>query len=97
MALLLAGIVMISLAWGQIYVPIKAMVGVLGKQLGLPGFQDMVLTPEQTAVIWHIRLPRILVGLLVGAALGVSGAVLQGVFGNSLADPGIIGVSSGQG
>lgn len=95
MPLLLAGIVLISLACGQVYVPVKVMLGVMGKQLGLPGFQEMVLTPEQTAVIWHIRLPRILVGSLVGAALGVSGAVLQGVFGNSLVDPGIIGVSSG--
>lgn len=95
MALLLAVVVLISLAWGQVNVPVAAMLGVLGKQLGLPGLRDMVLTPEQTAVIWHIRLPRILVGLLVGAGLGVSGAVMQGVFGNSLADPGIIGVSSG--
>ena len=95
MSLLLAGVVLLSLAWGQVPVPVGAMFGVLGNQLGLPGFQNIMLTPEQTAVIWHIRLPRILVGVLVGAALGVSGAVLQGVFGNSLADPGIIGVSSG--
>lgn len=95
MALLLAIVVLVSLSWGQVPVPVAAMLGVLGQQLGLPGGQQMVLTPEQTAVIWHIRLPRILVGLLVGAGLGVSGAVMQGVFGNSLADPGIIGVSSG--
>jgi iron complex transport system permease protein len=95
MGLLLAGVILMSLAWGQVQVPVAAMFGVLGNQVGLPGFQNMALTPEQTAVIWHIRLPRILVGVLVGAALGVSGAVLQGVFGNSLADPGIIGVSSG--
>ncbi|QJW44858.1 iron ABC transporter permease [bacterium BFN5] len=94
-ALLLSGIALISLACGQVYIPVQVMLGAMGKQLGLPGFQEIVLTPEQTAVIWYIRLPRILVGLLVGAALGVSGAVLQGVFGNALADPGIIGVSSG--
>jgi iron complex transport system permease protein len=40
-------------------------------------------------------MPRLIVGILVGGALGISGAVLQGVFSNPLADPGIIGVSSG--
>jgi len=95
MSILLLGVAMFSLAWGQIYIPIKALVGVIGKQLHIPGLQDIALTQEQIAVIWHIRLPRTLVGLLVGAALGISGAVMQGVFGNPLADPGIIGVSSG--
>lgn len=46
-------------------------------------------------VLWDIRLPRVLVGALVGAALAVSGAVLQGLFRNPLADPGIVGVSAG--
>lgn len=95
MSILLLSVAMFSLAWGQIYIPIKALVGVIGKQLHIPGLQDIALTQEQIAVIWHIRLPRTLVGLLVGAALGISGAVMQGVFGNPLADPGIIGVSSG--
>lgn len=40
-------------------------------------------------------MPRMLVGVLVGAALGISGAVMQGIFSNPLADPGIIGISSG--
>lgn len=95
MSLLLMGIVLLSLASGQVYVPVKSMLAVIGKQLNFPGLQDVVLTPEQIAVVWHIRLPRLLVGLLVGAALAVSGAVMQGVFGNALADPGIIGVSGG--
>lgn len=95
LGILLAGVILVSLGSGQVKVPLPAMLAVIGKQLGLPGFAGAVLTPEQTAVVWHIRLPRILVGLLVGAALGVSGAVMQGVFGNPLADPGIIGVSAG--
>lgn len=49
----------------------------------------------EQAVFWHIRLPRVLLGLLVGCALGISGAALQGLFRNMLADPGLIGVSSG--
>jgi len=46
-------------------------------------------------VLWEIRLPRTVMGLIVGAALAVSGAVLQGLFRNPLADPGIVGVSAG--
>lgn len=95
MSAILLGTVLLSLAWGQIYVPPQSMLTVIGKVLHLPGIQGDTLTPEQTAVIWHIRMPRTLVGVLVGAALAVSGAVMQGVFGNPLADPGIIGVSSG--
>ena len=49
----------------------------------------------QEAVIIAIRLPRVLLGLLVGGSLAISGAVMQGLFRNPLADPGLIGVSSG--
>lgn len=46
-------------------------------------------------IVWDLRLPRVLTGLLTGACLASSGALLQGVMRNSLADPGIIGVSAG--
>src|SRR5699024_10527480 len=46
-------------------------------------------------VVWEIRFPRVLLAALVGSALATSGAALQGLFGNSLADPGIIGVTAG--
>ncbi|RAP40252.1 iron ABC transporter [Rhodovulum viride] len=48
-------------------------------------------------VLFEIRLPRLAMGALVGAALAVSGAVMQGLFRNPLADPGLVGVSSGAG
>lgn len=48
-------------------------------------------------IIWDIRLPRVLIGLLVGACLSIAGALLQGVMKNPLADPGVIGVSAGAG
>lgn len=47
------------------------------------------------AALWTVRFPRVTLALLVGAALAVSGAVMQGVFANPLAEPSIIGVSSG--
>jgi iron complex transport system permease protein len=50
---------------------------------------------RQDAVLWAIRLPRMILAGLVGAGLAVSGAALQGIFRNPLADPGLIGVSSG--
>ena len=48
-------------------------------------------------ILWEVRLPRLAMGALVGAALAVSGAVMQGLFRNPLADPGIVGVSAGAG
>jgi len=48
-------------------------------------------------IIWNIRLPRIITGALVGINLAISGAILQGVLRNPIADPGIIGVSAGAG
>ncbi|MFN3954114.1 MAG: FecCD family ABC transporter permease [Pararhodobacter sp.] len=68
----------------------------LGAALGqwlngeVPGLRERV-------VLLDIRLPRLITGLLVGAALAVSGAVMQGLFRNPLADPGIVGVGAGAG
>lgn len=53
------------------------------------------LTRLEQNVLWNLRLPRLLLGLGTGAALSASGAALQGLFGNPLADPGILGVSGG--
>lgn len=48
-------------------------------------------------IVWDLRIPRVLIGLMVGMCLAVAGSILQGVMRNPLADPGIIGVSSGAG
>jgi iron complex transport system permease protein len=48
-------------------------------------------------IVVNIRLPRLILGLVIGASLGMSGALMQGLFGNPLADPGLVGVSSGAG
>lgn len=53
------------------------------------------LTARDRVVLYDIRLPRLALGLLIGAALAVAGALMQGLFRNPLADPGLIGVSSG--
>ncbi|WP_083563684.1 FecCD family ABC transporter permease [Boudabousia liubingyangii] len=90
--ILLVLAVIASAALGQYYVSIPDVLAALGKPLGLgagPG------DPMASNILWNIRFPRIALGLLVGAALATSGAVMQAVFSNPLAEPGIVGVSSG--
>ncbi len=64
----------------------------------IPGVRlDSGLSPQEHAILWQIRLPRVVLGALVGAVLAVAGAAYQGVFRNPLADPYLLGVSSGAG
>ncbi len=52
------------------------------------------IAPLDAVILLNIRMPRMVLGALVGASLAVSGTVTQGLFGNPLADPGIIGISA---
>lgn len=63
--------------------------------IGAPPGGGAVHPAWQSVVIWQVRLPRVLTGAMVGAALAVSGAVLQGLFRNPLASPSVLGVASG--
>ncbi len=61
---------------------------------------DAIFTPETAdhrdlAIVWSVRLPRTILAVLVGAALAFAGALMQGLFRNPLADPGLVGVSAG--
>ncbi len=74
---------------------ISLMIG--AADLTLSQMLDAALSSEQTPVsivLWEIRVPRAVLGLITGATLGLSGAVLQGLLRNPLAEPGLIGVSS---
>ncbi len=84
--LLLAAVVF-GVASGSVFISIADMWNVV------TGHGD----PVHETIIRDLRLPRVLIGLLVGACLAASGALLQGVMRNPLADPGIIGVSAGGG
>ncbi|WJZ01795.1 Hemin transport system permease protein HmuU [Corynebacterium freiburgense] len=86
---LLFATVMVSIAVGQFNVPLRDIPSILAA-----GPQSADLTES---VVWRIRLPRLVLGLLVGAALGVSGALMQAVFANPLAEPSVIGVTAGAG
>lgn len=74
-----------------------ALVCVLGVSWGSSGLMNVLHAAEawQHTVLFDVRLPRVIVGALVGASLAASGATLQALFKSPLADPGILGVSSG--
>jgi iron complex transport system permease protein len=55
------------------------------------------LTPREAAIVWQLRVPRVVLGFLVGGMLAVSGASYQGVFRNPLADPYLLGAAAGAG
>ncbi|RID92850.1 iron ABC transporter permease [Gemmobacter lutimaris] len=69
----------------------------LGPAELLSAWADEGLDRRAQVILWDIRLPRLALGLMVGAALAVSGALMQGLFRNPLADPGIVGVGAGAG
>lgn len=69
------------------------LVSILLSSLGLENFTDF--SESQAAVLLSIRIPRVLMSIAVGFALALSGTAIQGLFRNPLADPSIIGVSSG--
>ncbi len=84
--------IVISLAIGAMPIPLKDVVSILAVKLGM---SNAIPEPHYETVLMLVRLPRILLGLLVGAALGISGAAIQGIFRNPLAEPGLIGISAG--
>ena len=63
----------------------------------LPWHPALSVGPVDTAIVWQIRLPRVILGALVGAMLAGGGAAYQGVFRNPLADPYLLGVAAGAG
>ena len=89
--------VIVSLNVGYAQIPFPDILGILGKQF--PFLNDLIdsslISPQNEAIILQIRLPRILAGILVGAALATAGVLYQGVFKNPMADSYVLGVSAG--
>ena len=93
LVLILGGAFLIALNLGQYPISPRALWNsLMGHCFGNTPLNDNVET-----VLWHIRIPRLLMAILVGAALSCSGAAYQGMFKNPLVSPDILGVSSGAG
>ena len=82
----------LSLALGPVSLP---LLDTLEALLRLSGFSGEQVPGQAELIIGQIRLPRALLGLSVGAVLALCGVAMQGLFRNPLADPGLVGVSSG--
>lgn len=93
LALLVIGI-LVAAGSGQLSISPTEVLGSVLRRVGIEtGWETSHVNGE--AALWTIRFPRVTMALLVGAALGTGGALMQGVFGNPLAEPGIAGVSAG--
>ncbi|OAV62361.1 FecCD family ABC transporter permease [Enteractinococcus helveticum] len=83
----------LGVAIGAVYVPPEQIVGILGHRiLGLPSGS---WTAATEAIVWDVRLPRVILGLSVGAGLAICGMALQAMVRNMLADPYLLGINSG--
>ncbi|QCW50200.1 iron ABC transporter permease [Nocardioides dongxiaopingii] len=94
---LTVGVVVAGLAAagsGQLAIPFDEVLGSFLHRLGLD-LGPMPTHPRGDDTLWAVRFPRVTMAIVVGAALGVAGALMQGVFGNPLAEPSVVGVSAG--
>ncbi|MFC9985210.1 FecCD family ABC transporter permease [Microbacterium keratanolyticum] len=86
--------VLVSAGSGQLPISPAEMGTALLRGIGITGVGEPI-SPMVESTLWQIRFPRVLMSLLVGGALAVAGVVMQAIFGNPLAEPGVVGVSSG--
>ena len=94
LAALLALSCALSLVFGAAQVPLERVLAILGQHLfGI--VPEVAVSVGQDSIVWHLRAPRVLLGALVGAGLALVGTALQAVTRNPLADPHLLGVSSG--
>lgn len=82
------------MAWGAVSIPPKVVLGILGQRLGFPAGEGN-WPPAWETILIQIRIPRVVLAGLVGMTLAAAGAVYQALFRNPLAEPYLIGVSSG--
>jgi len=94
LALLLGVVIVVASAIGSTQIPISSIWGVLLSRLPFVDINPAWLPTTETIII-DIRLPRVVLAGVVGAALAVAGATYQGLFRNPLADPYLIGVAQG--
>ncbi len=91
--ILLCVLILIGIGNGAVAISPTQIFAILASKLGLN--INVSFETQQESVLWAIRFPRVLLGILVGASLAISGTLLQGLFRNSLAEPNLLGISSG--
>jgi iron complex transport system permease protein len=93
LAVLLVLVALMSLTHGTVPVPARRVADILIQAIEARGIDPT----QDSLVVIHIRLPRLFLAMMIGAALAMAGALMQGLFRNPLADPGLAGVSAGAG
>lgn len=88
----LAAVMMVAISIGAVTVPLGDVWGIVWHHLTGAGTSG---NPAMDQIVWNFRTPRVVLAALVGAGLAISGVVLQAVVANPLADPYVLGVSSG--
>lgn len=91
-------VVLFAAGRGQLDIPPGEVLGSLVNRIGgWFGLEvgSLPTHPQGDNALWQVRFPRVALGVVVGAALASAGAMMQGVFGNPLAEPGVVGVSAG--
>ena len=86
---------LVSVTFGAAPVPLEQVIGILTLKLSGAGHEPHLWTAGQETIVWLIRMPRVLLGALAGAGLALIGCVLQAVTRNPLADPHLLGATSG--
>lgn len=94
LSLALLTAVVVAAGRGQLDVAPAEVVGSLLHRLGLD-LGPMPSHPQGDVTLWTVRFPRVVMAAVAGAALATAGALMQGIFGNPLAEPGVVGVSAG--
>ncbi|MFF2083456.1 FecCD family ABC transporter permease [Nocardia sp. NPDC058176] len=84
----------VSAVLGQVPTTAAEVLGSIAHKIGLD-LGPLPAHPAGEVTLWQVRFPRVALAILVGASLATAGALLQGVFANPLAEPGVIGVSAG--
>ncbi len=86
----------VGIVAGPVHIPVGDALRAVAAKVGVPGV-DSPLSPTDEAILWDLRVPRVLLAALVGGMLAISGATYQGVFHKPLADPYLLGVAAGAG
>jgi len=94
LVLLLVLTMMGAVSVGAVAIPLDMVWGVIASHLA-PGSIEPTWSAGRDNIVWEVRLPRVVLGAIVGASLALVGAALQSVTRNALADPHLLGISSG--